>query len=92
MLPGFFFHSKVEENSLKQKEKYSDKVKNQRKGNRVERVSIEHIIILRKIYGRIEYFQGLIDRQRWERACNYVYALCSHQNSNGRAGYAINSL
>ena len=33
--------------------------------------------------------QGLIDRRRRERACNYVYI---HQNSNARAGYTINSL
>ena len=36
--------------------------------------------------------QGLIDRRRRERACNYVYVLCNHQNSNARAGYTINSL
>ena len=38
------------------------------------------------------YYQGLIDRRRRERACNYVYVLCIHQNSNARAGYTINSL
>ena len=37
-------------------------------------------------------YQGLIDRRRRERACNYVYVLCNHQNSNARAGYTINSL
>ena len=35
-----FFQTKVEEDSLKRKGKYSDKVKRQRKRNRINRVSI----------------------------------------------------